>query len=319
MRFLVTGGAGFIGSHLAEALLRRGRSVRVIDNLSSGSQGNLELLKALDGDLEIIEADLNDTDAARRACRGVEVAFHLAALPSVARSVEFPVTTNAANVNATLGLLSAARAAGVRRIVYSASSSAYGNLGPYRRAVPKREDMQPRPLSPYAVSKLAAEYYTQVFHDVYGMETVCLRYFNIFGPRQNPHSAYGAAIPKFISAMLRGESPVVFGDGRQSRDFTYIANAVSANLLAARAPARRVSGEVFNVGCGQATTLLDVIRLVNRALGSRIRPTFAEGRSGDVRHSRADIHKARRLLGYEARVPLAEGLARTIEWLRRNP
>ncbi|MGH7818994.1 MAG: NAD-dependent epimerase/dehydratase family protein, partial [Candidatus Binatia bacterium] len=245
MKALVTGGAGFIGSHVAEALLRRGRAVRVIDNLSTGSRPNLDFLKGLKGDLEVIEADLNDTDAARRACLGVDVAFHLAALPSVARSVEFPITSNAANVGATLALLSAARAAGVRRVVYAASSSAYGNVGPARgRPVAKREDMQPRPLSPYAVSKLAAEYYTRVFHEVYGMETVCLRYFNIFGPRQNPYSAYGAAIPKFIAAMLRDERPVVFGDGRQSRDFTYVANAVSANLLAASAPARRVSGQV---------------------------------------------------------------------------
>lgn len=312
---LVTGGAGFIGSHLAEELLRRGKRVRVIDNLSTGSRSNLEYLKSLGGDLEIIEADLNDTDAARQACRGVEVAFHLAALPSVARSVEFPITTNAANVSATLALLSAARAADVRRVVYAASSSAYGNSGS-GKVVAKREDMQPRPLSPYAVSKLAAEYYTQIFHDVYGLETVCLRYFNIFGPRQNPWSAYGAAIPKFITAMLRGERPLVFGDGRQSRDFTFAANAVAANVLAASAPAKRVSGQVFNVGCGQTTTLLEVILLINRALGTAIEPRFAPPRPGDVRHSKADLRKARRLLGYRVEVSLAEGLERTIEWLR---
>ncbi|MGH7859980.1 MAG: NAD-dependent epimerase/dehydratase family protein, partial [Candidatus Binatia bacterium] len=220
----------------------------------------------------------------------------------------------------TLALLSAARAAGVRRVVYAASSSAYGNVGRATgKAVPKREDMSPRPLSPYAVSKLAAEYYTQVFHDVYGMETVCLRYFNIFGPRQNPYSAYGAAIPKFIAAMLKDERPTVFGDGGQSRDFTYVANAVSAILLAASAPARKVSGQVFNVGCGRRATLLDVIRLLNRALGTSLDPVFAPARAGDVRHSLADVRKARRLLGYQIRVPLAEGLARTIEWLRKAP
>jgi UDP-glucose 4-epimerase len=313
---LVTGGAGFIGSHLAEALLRRGDRVKVIDNLSTGARENLEHLKRLDGDLEVIEADLNDTDAARLACRGVEVVFHVAALPSVARSVEFPITTNAANVSATLALLSAARAAGVRRVVYSASSSAYGNAGPKGAARPKREDLPPRPLSPYAVSKLAAEYYTRVFHEVYGMETVCLRYFNIFGPRQNPFSPYGAAIPRFASAMLRGERPVVFGDGRQSRDFTYVSNAVAANLLAASAPARRVSGEVFNVGCGRSTTLLELVGLLNRILGTSLRPRFAPARPGDVRHSRADIAKARRRLGYRVEVSLVEGLERTVEWLR---
>jgi nucleoside-diphosphate-sugar epimerase len=320
MVYLVTGGAGFIGSHLAEALLRRGRRVRVVDNLSTGARANLEHLQSLEGDLEVIEADLNDVDAARRACAGVSIAFHLAALPSVARSVEFPITSNAANVTATLGLLCAARAAGVRRVVYAASSSAYGDrfsaAQDRDRVIVKKETMQPRPLSPYAVSKLAAEYYMQVFHDVYGMETVCLRYFNIFGPRQNPFSAYGAAIPKFIAAILRGEPPVVFGDGRQSRDFTYIDNAVSANLLAAAAPAKRVSGEVFNVACGQSATLLNVIDEVNRLLGSRVRPKFAPPRRGDVRHSKADVSKAKRLLGYRASVSLREGLERTIEWLR---
>lgn len=323
MSYLVTGGAGFIGSHLAEALLRRGRTVRVADNLSTGTRQNLEYLKRLGGDLEIIEADLNDTDAARRACEGVEIAFHLAALPSVARSVEFPITSNAANVTATLALLCAARAADVRRVVYAASSSAYGDplAGRAARSAPervvvKREAMSPRPLSPYAVSKLAAEYYTQVFHDVYGLETVCLRYFNIFGPRQNPFSAYGAAIPKFVTAMLRDEQPVVFGDGKQSRDFTYIDNAVHANLLAAAAPAKRVSGEVFNVACGRNSSLLQVIARVNRLLGKRVAPRFAPARPGDVRHSKADISKAKRLLGYEVSVSLSEGLERTIAWLR---
>ena len=323
MRYLVTGGAGFIGSHIAEALLRQGRTVRVVDNLSTGARQNLEYLKELGGDLDLIEADLNDADAARRACAGVEIAFHLAALPSVARSVEFPITSNAANVTATVELLCAARAAGVRRIIYAASSSAYGDRfatgsprGQRDRVLVKRESMPPRPLSPYAVSKLAGEYYTQVFHDVYGVETVCLRYFNIFGPRQNPFSAYGAAIPKFISAMLRGERPVVYGDGRQSRDFTYIDNAVQANLLAAAAPKKRVSGEVFNVACGRNSTLLDVIDSLNRLLGKKIAPKFAPARVGDVRHSKADIGKARRLLGYAVSVSLAEGLERTIAWLR---
>lgn len=320
MNHLVTGGAGFIGSHVAEALIRKGHRVRIIDNLATGSRENLEQLRALGGDLELIEADLNDADAARRACRNVEIVFHLAALPSVSRSVEFPITTHQANVNATISLLSAALAGGVRRVVYSASSSAYGNRGPKRgRAVPKSEDMAPQPLSPYAASKLAGELYMQAFARVYGLESVCLRYFNIFGPRQRPDSAYAAAVPKFGAAMLRGEPPVVFGDGRQSRDFTHVANAVSANLLAARAPASKVSGEVFNVGAGASASLLDVIRLINEALGTRIRPRFAPPRAGDVRHSKADVRKARRLLGYRVRVPLEKGIGPTLDWLREGP
>ena len=321
MTYLVTGGAGFIGSHLAEALLRRGKRVRVVDNLSTGTRQNLEFLKGLGGDLDVVEADLNDPDAARQACAGVDVAFHLAALPSVARSVEFPITSNAANVTATVQLLCAARAAGVRRIVYAASSSAYGDRGAESarardRVVIKRESMPARPLSPYAVAKLAGEYYTQVFHCVYSVETVCLRYFNIFGPRQSPFSAYGAAIPKFATAILRGERPLVYGDGKQSRDFTYVDNAVAANLLAASAPKKRVSGEVFNVACGQNATLLDVIERLNRLIGADIQPKFAAPRAGDVRHSKADISKARRLLGYRSKISLAEGLERTVEWLR---
>ncbi len=320
MTYLVTGGAGFIGSHIAEKLLRQGKRVRVLDNLTTGLRANLDHLKSLRGDLDVVEADLNDLDASRRACDGIDVAFHLAALPSVGRSVEFPISTNVANVSGTLTFLCSARAAAIRRVVYSASSSAYGDVpsapGARDRATPKREDMLPRPLSPYAVSKLAGEYYMRAFHQVYGMETVCLRYFNIFGPRQSPLSPYGAAIPKFGSAMLRNESPTVFGDGRQSRDFTYVDNAVEANLLAASAPAKRVSGEVFNVACGDSATLLQVIEIINRALGKRLKPRFAAPRAGDVRHSKADISKAERLLEYRVEVPLAEGVERTIEWLR---
>jgi nucleoside-diphosphate-sugar epimerase len=322
MKALVTGGAGFIGSHIAEALLRRGDRVRIVDNLSTGLRSNLEHLRTVKGTLEVIEADLADADACRLACDGVDIIFHLAALPSVARSIEFPITTNAANVTATLGLLSAAKAAKAKRFIYSASSSAYGNVQatPPRRdrrgtAIPKSESLQPRPLSPYAVSKLAAEYYVQVFHQVYEMETVSLRYFNIFGPRQSPSSAYSAAIPKFIAAMLHGEQPVIFGDGQQSRDFTYVDNAVEANLLAAEAP-KTVSGEVFNVGCGASTSLLDIVRLVNGVLGTSIKPKFAPSRRGDVRDSKADVSRARRLLKYRVRVNLQEGVERTVAWFR---
>jgi UDP-glucose 4-epimerase len=305
MKALVTGGAGFIGSHIAEALLRRGDRVRIVDNLSTGARSNLEHLRTLKGKLEIIEADLADGDACRMACEDVDVIFHLAALPSVARSIEFPITTNAANVTATLGLLSAAKAAKAKRFIYSASSSAYGNQEAVRRTSraavrTKIESMQPRPLSPYAVSKLAAEYYVQVFHHVYEMETVSLRYFNIFGPRQSPSSPYSAAIPKFIAAMLRGEPPVIFGDGKQSRDFTYVDNAVEANLLAAEATRAAVSGEVFNVGCGASSSLLEIVRLVNEVLGTTIKPKFGPPRRGDVRDSKADVSRARRLLKWSA-------------------
>ncbi len=315
MRALVTGGAGFIGGHLAEALLRRGDAVRILDNYSTGARENRDHLRSLGGDLELVEADLLDADALRRACRGKEVVFHLAALPSVPRSIEFPLSSHETNATGTLRLLSEARDAGVRRIVYSASSSAYGEIAGGGDAA-KVESFTPRPLSPYAVSKLVGEMYAAVYSGVYGLETVCLRYFNIFGPRQRPDSPYAAAIPKFASAMLEGRRPVVFGDGLQSRDFTYVENAVQANLLAADAPAERVAGEVLNVGCGDSVTLRDVIASLNRILGTRLEPDYAPPRMGEVLHSRADITKARERLGYSVVVSLEEGLRRTVESLR---
>jgi nucleoside-diphosphate-sugar epimerase len=306
---LVTGGAGFIGSHLAEALLRAGHRVRILDNLSTGSRDTLQELAALRADLDVVEASLLDPEALRRACAGIDVVFHLAAVPSVPRSVEFPFTTHETNATGTLLLLSAARDAGVRRFVYAASSSAYGDaVREDGRARAKTETTPSRPLSPYAVSKLAGEHYCRVFADLYGLETICLRYFNVFGPRQNPDSPYGAVIPKFAAAMLRGTRPRIFGDGKQARDFTYVTNA---------APPAVACGEVINVACGRSTTLLDLVETLNRILGTDFLPEHVPPRRGDILHSVAEITKAERLLGYRVIVPLDEGLALTVDHLRR--
>lgn len=302
---LVTGGAGFIGSHLARRLLLDGHRVRVLDNFSTGSRDNLDGLLA---DIELIEGDLRDLDRLRAAVQGIEVVFHQAALPSVARSLADPIATHENNATGTLNLLVAARDAGVRRLVAASSSSLYGDAP----VECKREDLPIAPRSPYAVSKLAAEQYCRSFAIGYGMETVALRYFNVFGPRQDPDSPYAAVVPRFITAMLRGDRPIMFGDGRQSRDFTYIENVVEANLLAAAAP--RAAGEVINVACGDSYSLLDLMDNLNSILDRRVEPLFAEARPGDVRHSRADISKAGELLGYSPRVRFLEGLRRTVEW-----
>jgi len=309
MRYLVTGGAGFIGSNTVDELVRRGHGVVVLDDLSGGKEENLADVR---NKITFMKGSITELETVQKAMQQADYVIHLAARTSVPRSVKDPLETNRINVEGTLNVLVAARDNKVRRVVFAASSSAYGETP----TLPKTESMQPVPISPYGVSKYVGELYAQAFGKCYGMENVSLRYFNIFGPRQNPFSAYGAAIPKFVSAILRGESPVVFGDGRQSRDFTYVDNAVAANLLAASAPAKRVSGQVFNVACGRNATLLDVIGEVNRLLGTRIRPKFAPPRAGDVRHSKADISKAKRLLGYRASVSLREGLERTIAWLR---
>ncbi len=310
-KVLVTGGAGFIGSNLAARLLREGAQVRVLDDFSTGRRENLE---GLGGDLDVIEGDLRDFETVRRAAEGCAAIFHLGALPSVARSVEDPVTSNAVNVGGTLHVLLAAREARARRVVYASSSSVYGDT----EDLPKCEDMRPAPLSPYAVQKLAGEHYGRVAGPLYGVEVVSLRFFNVFGPRQDPKSEYAAAIPRFIAAALRGEPPVIFGDGLQSRDFTYVDNAVDACLLAARAPAARAAGEVFNVACGERFTLLDLVAALGRLAGRALAPRHAPPRPGDVRHSQASIEKARAALGYEPRVGFAEGLARTFEWFRRG-
>lgn len=309
LAFLVTGGAGFIGSHIVETLLEQGAVVRVLDNFSTGRQENLA---SFADRVEVIEGDLRDGAAVHRAVDGVTYVLHQAALPSVPRSIEDPLTTHACNATGTLNLLVACRDAGVRRVVYASSSSIYGDSP----ILPKRETMPPRPKSPYAVSKLMGEYYCQVFYHVYGLETVCLRYFNVFGPRQDPNSPYAAVIPRFITRMLQGSPPILYGDGLQSRDFTYVADVVQANILAATA--EDVAGQVFNIACGRRHTLLDLIGVLNDLLNADIAPIYTEPRPGDVRHSEADIEAARSLLHYTPRVGFREGLERTVSWYRRQ-
>jgi nucleoside-diphosphate-sugar epimerase len=305
--FLITGGAGFIGSSIARALLSRGDKVRILDNLSSGKRSNLA---DMEGQIEFIEASVLDSDALVAAMNGVDTVYHEAAIPSVPRSVAEPVPSHEANATGTLRVLEAARAAKVRRVVYAGSSSAYGETP----TLPKIETMPCSVLSPYAASKLAGEQYCQVWSKCYGLETVVLRYFNVFGPRQDPQSQYAAVVPKFVTAALRGEPPVIYGDGSQSRDFCFIDNVIEANLKAADAPG--VSGQVFNVACGEATTLLEVVAAVGKQLGKNLVARHETPRAGDIKHSLADIEKAKKLLGYTASVSFAEGLRRTIEWYR---
>jgi len=307
--FLVTGGAGFIGSHIATALVKRGDRVRVVDNLSTGHLSNL---KHIADKIDFIEGDIADPGTMAEAVDGVEVVFHQAALASVPRSVEKPLDTNLACVTGTLNVLDQARRAGVRRMVYAASSSAYGD----QLASSKRETDLPMPISPYGVAKLAGEYYCQAFTATYGFETVAIRYFNVFGPRQDPDSPYSAVIPLFITALLKGESPTIFGDGGQSRDFTFIDNVVHGNLLAADADAKSAAGKVFNVANGRQVSLLEMLSKLQALLGTEIEPTFAEPRAGDIRESLADISLARKLLAYEPQVDFDTGLARSIEYYR---
>lgn len=306
--YLVTGGAGFIGSHLAHALVERGETVRVLDNLSSGNRKNIEQIVHR---IEFIEADLEDRSALEKALEGVDVVFHQAALASVPRSVEMPMATHAACVTGTVNLLDVARRSGVRRVVYGGSSSAYGD----QPTPAKHERLLPTPLSPYAAAKLAGEYYCQAFTATYGLETVTLRYFNVFGPRQDPNGQYAAVIPKFITAILVGQRPTIYGDGKQSRDFTYIDNIIQGNLLAAEAPA--AVGRTINIACGKSYNLLELLAGINRALGTRVEPIFAPARVGDVRDSLADISLARELLGFEPAIDFEEGLRRTVEYYRR--
>jgi len=308
-RYLVTGGAGFIGSNIVHELLRRGETVRVIDNFSTGREVNLK--DVLDR-IELIRGDITDLDTVRKAVEGVEFVLHKAAIPSVPRSIDRPLESDRANVLGTLNVLVAARDAGVRRVVYAASSSAYGETP----TLPKVETMAPDPLSPYAVSKLAGEHYCRVFTLNYGLETVALRYFNVFGPRQDPNSHYAAVIPKFVRAYIEGRPPVVYGDGEQSRDFCYIENTVQANLLACTAPG--VAGRVFNIACGERTSLLQVLDLLSEIFGRRIPPVHEPAKKGDIKHSLADISAARQFLGYEPKVLFAEGLRRTVEWYRTS-
>jgi UDP-glucose 4-epimerase len=307
--FLVTGGAGFIGSHIAEALVARGDRVRVLDNLCTGHVSNL---KHLEKQIEFIEGDIAQASTVAAAVRGVDCVFHEAALASVPRSVERPLDTNAACVTGTLTVLDEARKAGVRRLVYAASSSAYGD----QPTSSKRETDLPAPISPYGAAKLAGEAYCQAFTATYGFETVCIRYFNVFGPRQDPHSQYSAVIPLFITAMLAGKQPTIYGDGHQSRDFTYVSNVVHGNLLAADAEARRVAGRTLNVANGRSTSLLELIAILNTLLGTQIQPLHAPSRVGDVRESLADITQARERLAYEPPVGFEEGLRLSIDYYR---
>ncbi len=306
---LVTGGAGFIGSHLVEALLERGRKVRVLDNFTTGDPANLFAIRDR---IEVIDGDITDPETVRASMRGCELVFHQAALASVPRSVANPLATHRACADGTLQVLMAARAARVRRVVYAASSSAYGGS----KKLPKSESDPTLPLSPYAASKLAGEHYCAAFSEVYGLETVRLRYFNVFGPRQTPDSPYAAVIPLFIRALTNGQSPLIHGDGRQSRDFTYVADVVQANLKAAEAPA--VSGNVYNIAGGRRTSLLELIAYLNELLGTSIRPTLGPARLGDVRHSHADVERACNELGYRPTTDIRAGLERTLEWWQRR-
>jgi len=308
-KYLVTGGAGFIGSNLCRKLVSQGCFVRVIDNLLTGKKSNLaDIIEQI----EFVQADMGDESAARSAMQGIDVVLHQGALPSVPRSVDDPAATHRHCVDATFTLLLAARDAGVKRFVYAASSSAYGDS----ERLPKVETMPAQPLSPYAVGKLAGEYYCSVFYSVFGLETISLRYFNVFGRNQDPKSQYAAVIPAFVTAILQGRRPTVFGDGEQSRDFTYIENVVEANLLAARA--KRTCGDVLNVACGRAVTVNEIIDMINDSLGTEIKPIYAPPRRGDVRHSLADVSLAERTIGYKPVVAFREGLDKAIGWYRKN-
>jgi UDP-glucose 4-epimerase len=310
MNVLITGGAGFIGSHLAERALAEGATVRVLDNLSTGRAENLA---PFSGRIEFIEADLQDDEARERAVKGVDVVFHQAAIPSVPRSIDRPVESHLSGAHATLLLLDSARRSGVRRVVFAASSSAYGD----KEVLPKEESMLPEPISPYGASKVACEQYVRAFARCYDLDAVSLRYFNIFGPRQDPSSPYSGVIALFCQSFVRDEPITIFGDGEQSRDFTYVANAVEANWLAATAK-NRLDGEVLNVGCAERITLNHMLATLNELTGQQREATHAAPRPGDVRHSQADLTRIRQRLGYRPKVSFRDGLAKTLEWYRKG-
>lgn len=309
MHFLVTGGGGFIGSNLVEELVRLGHKVRVLDNFSTGKRENLQKFI---NDIELIEGDIRSYHVTDRAVRGAEIILHQAALPSVPRSINDPITSNEVNVVGTLNILEAARAHGVRRIVYASSSSVYGD----NPVLPKVETMTPKPLSPYAVSKLAGEHYCRIFSELYGIETVALRYFNVFGPRQDPNSQYSAVIPRFITAILSGKAPVIFGDGSQSRDFTHVSNVVKANILAASEP--EAVGKAMNCATHGQITLNDLVAQINTILGTKIKPQYNEARPGDIKHSYADIDALRTATGYEPITDFTTGLRQTVHYYQNQ-
>lgn len=308
---MVTGGAGFIGSHLTEALLQKGHSVRVLDDFSTGKKENLIFDKEYPS-LEIIEGDIRHLAICQKAMKDIEYVFHQAALPSVQRSVEDPLGSNAVNVGGTLNILFASREETVKRVIYAASSSVYGDTP----TLPKHEEMLPHPLSPYALQKYIGEQYCGLFYQLYGLETVSLRYFNIFGPKQDPNSIYSAVIPKFIDALLQGSPPIIFGDGEQSRDFTYIENVVQANLLAMSA--EHLHGEAINIACAEKTSLNQLVNVLRKILGSKLSPVYEEPRKGDVRHSLADIRKGKELLNYKPKVGVELGLKKTVEFFQKS-
>jgi len=308
-RYLVTGGAGFIGSNIVRRLVNRGEMVRVVDNFSTGKRENLA---GVADKVELIEGDISDLELCRSACRGVEYVLHQAALPSVPRSIENPIASNSSNVTGTLNMLVAARDEGVTRFVYASSSSVYGDS----EVLPKVETMGPSPLSPYAVSKLCGEYYCRVFYSLFELETVCLRYFNVFGPRQDPTSQYAAVVPKFATALIQGRAPEIYGDGEQTRDFTFVENVVDANLAACEASG--CGGGVFNIACGRRISVNRLAELLGEILGKNTEPVHSARRPGDVRHSLADISLARSILGYEPMVSVEEGLERFCRFLTEH-
>jgi len=310
-KILVTGGAGFIGSNLTEALLKKGCTVRVLDNFSTGRRGNLAFDEGYLS-LEIIEGDICDLNTCQKAMRKVDYVFHQAALPSVQRSVENPAASNAINVGGTLNILLAARDEKVKRVIYASSSSVYGDTP----TLPKHEEMNPHPLSPYALQKYVGEQYCRLFHELYGLDTISLRYFNIFGPKQDPNSLYSAVIPKFIDALVHDRPPTIFGDGEQSRDFTYIENVVQANLLAMSA--ERLHGEAINIACGKRTSLNQLLIILKEILGSARSPVYEEPRKGDVRHSLADIRRGKEVINYAPTVGIEMGLKKTIEFFKKS-
>jgi nucleoside-diphosphate-sugar epimerase len=307
--YFITGIAGFIGSALARAVLAQGDQVRGIDNLSSGKRENLAEISSR---IDFREGDVLDLEALHEACQGVDYVLHHAAIPSVPKSVDDPYGNNAANVDGTVNVLIAARDAKVKRVTFAASSAAYGDAP----GLPKREDMLPSPISPYAVTKLAGEFYMSSFYRCYGLETVCFRYFNVFGPRQDPKSQYSGVLAKFTTQMLKGEQPTVFGDGKQSRDFVYVDNVVQANLLACKAPAAQVAGKVFNVGLGIRVDLIETFEVLKKLTGYKGELKFAEERAGDVKHSMADISLIKKHMGYMPKVDFEQGLRHTIEWYK---